>query len=159
MSGKNDKDNIKRPELLIPAGSLEVLKVAVDYGADAVYIGGDVFSLRAKAKNFSAEDMAAGIAYAHSKNVRVHVTANILAHNGDIANAEDYFKQLKELKPYALIISDHGMFMTARRVCPEIDIHISTQANNTNYETCRFCYEQGAKIIFTPRELSHKEIK
>ena len=159
MSGKNDKDSIKRPELLIPAGSLEVLKVAVDYGADAVYIGGDVFSLRAKAKNFSAEDMAAGIEYAHSKNVRVHVTANILAHNGDIANAEDYFKQLKELKPDALIISDPGMFMTARRVCPEIDIHISTQANNTNYETCRFWYEQGAKRIVTARELSLKEIK
>ena len=114
-------NNSKRPELLVPAGSLEVLKTAVRYGADAVYIGGEVFSLRAKAKNFSKEDMAEGIAYAHAHGAKVHVTANILAHNYDLAEARKYFAELKELKPDALIISDPGVFDLAgdgHRYCP-----------------------------------------
>ena len=148
-----------KPELLIPASSLEVLKTAVIYGADAVYIGGEAFSLRAKAKNFSKEEMAEGIAFAHEHGVKVHVTANILAHNKDIEEARDYFRELKELRPDALIISDPGMFMLAREICPEIDIHVSTQANNTNYETFLFWHKLGAKRVVTARELSLEEIK
>lgn len=149
----------RKPELLVPAASLEVLKTAVIFGADAVYIGGEAFGLRAKAKNFSAREMAEGIAFAHERGVRVHVTANILAHNYDLEGAKDYFRELKDLKPDALIIADPGMFALAREICPEIDIHISTQANNTNYLTYRFWYEQGAKRVVSARELSLKEIK
>lgn len=150
---------MNKPELLIPAGSLEVLKTAVVFGADAVYIGGEAFGLRAKAKNFSKEDMAEGIRFAHEHGAKVHVTANILAHNGDLSGAREYFQELKELKPDALIIADPGMFMMAREICPEIDIHVSTQANNTNYETFKFWYGQGAKRVVTARELSLAEIK
>lgn len=150
---------MKKPELLIPASSLEVLKIAVIFGADAVYIGGEAFGLRAKAKNFTPEEMAEGIAFAHAHGVRVHVTANILAHNYDLAGAESYFHELKELKPDALIIADPGMFMLARKICPEIDIHISTQANNTNYMTYQFWHEQGAKRVVSARELSLEEIR
>lgn len=148
-----------RPELLIPAGSLEVLKTAVIFGADAVYIGGEAFGLRAKAKNFSREDMAEGIRFAHAHGAKVHVTANILAHNDDLAGAEEYFKELKELKPDALIVADPGMFMLAKEICPEIELHVSTQANNTNYETFKFWHAQGAKRVVTARELSLAEIK
>ncbi len=150
---------MRKPELLIPASSLEVLKTAVLFGADAVYIGGEAFSLRAKAKNFSKEDMKAGIKFAHEHHVKVYVTANILAHNSDLTEAEEYFKELKELKPDGLIISDPGMFMIARKICPEIEVHISTQANNTNYMTYQFWYEQGAKRVVSARELSLKEIR
>lgn len=148
----------KKPELLIPASSLEVLKTAVIFGADAVYIGGEAFSLRAKAKNFSVEDMREGILYAHQRGVKVYVTANILAHNADLDRAEQYFQELKELQPDALIISDPGMFRIAKEICPEIEIHISTQANNTNYRTYQFWWEQGAKRVVSARELSLIEI-
>lgn len=149
----------KKPELLIPASSLEVLKTAVMFGADAVYIGGEAFGLRAKAKNFSKEEMKEGILFAHKYGVRVHVTANILAHNDDLEGATAYFRELKEMKPDALIIADPGMFMLAREICPEIDIHISTQANNTNYQTFLFWYKQGAKRVVSARELSLAEIR
>ncbi len=148
-----------KPELLIPASSLEVLKTAVLFGADAVYIGGEAFGLRAKAKNFSSEEMKQGIEFAHEHGVRVHVTANILAHNDDLEGAAEYFRELKELKPDALIIADPGMFTLAREICPEIDIHISTQANNTNYMTYLFWHQMGAKRVVSARELSLKEIK
>lgn len=150
---------VGKPELLIPASSLEVLKTAVMFGADAVYIGGEAFGLRAKAKNFSKEEMAAGIAFAHAHDVKVYVTANILAHNDDLSGAAEYFKELKEIKPDALIISDPGMFALAKEICPEIEIHISTQANNTNYGTYRFWWQQGAKRVVSARELSLAEIK
>ena len=150
---------MKKPELLVPSSSLEVLKEAVIFGADAVYIGGEAFGLRAKAKNFTTEEMREGIKFAHDHNVKVHVTANILAHNEDIENAEAYFEELRQMKPDALIIADPGMFTIAKRVCPEIDIHISTQANNTNYLTYLFWHEQGAKRVVSARELSLKEIK
>lgn len=150
---------MRKPELLIPASSLEVLKTAVIFGADAVYIGGEAFGLRAKAKNFSMEEMRAGIAFAHEHGVKVYVTANILAHNYDLAGVEEYFKELKEIRPDALIIADPGVFRIAKRVCPEIEIHISTQANNTNYETYRFWHELGAKRVVSARELSLKEIR
>ena len=149
----------KKPELLVPAGSLEVLKTAVTYGADAVYIGGEAFSLRAKAKNFSKEDMASGIRIAHENGVKVYVTANILAHNSDIDEAGNYFRELAQLRPDAILIADPGMFMTAREICPEIPIHISTQANNTNYKTFEFWHKLGAERVVCARELSLSEIK
>lgn len=150
---------MKKPELLVPASCLEVLKTAVIFGADAVFIGGEAFGLRAKAKNFSPEDMKAGIEFAHEHGVKVHVTANILAHNYDLDGAREYFRELKELKPDALIIADPGMFTMAREICPEIDIHISTQANNTNYETYKFWHRLGAKRVVAARELSLNELK
>ena len=150
---------MKKTELLIPASSLEVLKTAVIFGADAVYIGGEAYGLRAKAKNFSMEDMKEGIEFAHAHNVRVFVTANILAHNEDLEGVEQYFKELKELKPDALIIADPGVFTIARKICPEIEAHISTQANNTNYLTYNFWHEQGATRVVAARELSLAEIK
>ena len=149
----------RHPELLIPASSLEVLKTAVVFGADAVYIGGEAFGLRAKAKNFSKEDMMEGIRFAHEHDVKVYVTANILAHNYDLEGVREYFKELKEIKPDALIIADPGVFEIAKEVCPEIERHISTQANNTNYETYKFWYGLGAKRVVSARELSLEEIK
>ena len=150
---------MKHPELLIPASSLEVLKTAVMFGADAVYIGGEAFGLRAKAKNFSMEEIREGIAFAHAHDVKVYITANILAHNGDLSGVRAYFEELKEIRPDALIISDPGVFMIAREVCPEIDIHISTQANNTNYGTYQFWHRLGARRVVTARELSMAELK
>lgn len=158
---------MRKPELLIPASSLEVLKTAVIYGADAVYIGGEAFGLRAKAKNFSMEEMAEGIRFAHERGVKVYVTANILAHNQDLAGAQAYFAQLRDLKapdgraaaPDALIISDPGMFVLAKKAWPDVEVHISTQANNTNYETYLFWWRLGAKRVVCARELSLAEIK
>ena len=150
--------NGRRPELLIPASNLEVLKVAVMFGADAVYIGGEAFGLRAKAKNFSKDDMAAGIRFAHEHGVRVHVTVNILAHNDDLEGVREYLCELKELKPDALIIADPAIFEMAKEICPDIERHVSTQANNTNYGTYNFWWKQGAKRVVSARELSLKEI-
>ncbi len=152
---------MRKVELLIPAGSLEVLKTAVIFGADAVYIGGEIFSLRAKARNFSFEEMEEGIQFAHKRNVKVYVTANIFAHHKDIEEAEEYFEKLRRMKekPDALIISDPGLFLVAREVWPEIEIHISTQANNTNYKTYLFWHKLGAKRVVCARELSLNEIK
>ena len=149
----------RKLELLIPASSLEVLKIAVIYGADAVYIGGEAFGLRAKAKNFTLEEMKEGIEFAHAHDCKVHVTANILAHNYDLDGARQYFKELKQIGPDALIISDPGMFTIAKEELPDIDIHISTQANNTNYMTYQFWWKQGAKRVVSARELSLNEIK
>ena len=134
------------------------MKTAVNYGADAVFIGGEAFGLRAKAKNFGHDEMAEGIRYAHEHGVKVYVTANILAHNYDLEGAREYFHELKELKPDALIIADPGMFMMAKEICPEIEIHVSTQANNTNYHTFNFWYGLGAKRVVAARELSLNEI-
>lgn len=146
-------------ELLIPAGSLDVLKTAVIYGADAVYLGGEAFGLRAKAKNFSNDEIREGIRFAHDHGVKVYITANILAHNEDLEGVEAYFEELKTIKPDALIISDPGVFLTARRILPDMELHISTQANNTNYGTYNFWYDLGAKRVVTARELSLKEIR
>lgn len=151
--------NRKRPELLIPASSLEVLKTAVIFGADAVYIGGEAFGLRAKAKNFSKEDMRAGIIFAHEHGVRVYVTVNILAHNGDLDGVREYLYELKDMGIDALIIADPAIFDLAKEICPEIERHISTQANNTNYGTYQFWWRLGAKRVVSARELSLQEIK
>lgn len=148
----------KKPELLMPASSLEVLKVAVTYGADAVYIGGEMFGLRAKAKNFSMEEMKAGIVFAHAHNKKVYITANITAHNSDLEGVAEYFRELKEIKPDALIISDPGVFDIAKEIIPEMEIHISTQANNVNYRTYNFWHKMGAARVVSARELTIEEI-
>ena len=150
--------NNKKPELLMPAGNLEILKAAVMFGADAVYIGGDMYGLRAKAHNFSPNEMSEGIEFAHSYGKKVYVTANITAHNNDLLGVREYFKELSVIKPDALIISDPGVFMAAKEICPDIDVHISTQSNNVNYDTFRFWHMQGATRVVTARELSVKEI-
>lgn len=147
------------PELLIPAASLEVLKTAVIFGADAVYIGGETFGLRAKAKNFSVNEMRDGIAFAHARGVKVYVTANILAHNRDLDGVREYFQELKDIRPDGLIIADPGVYEIAKEVCPEIERHISTQANNTNYGTYHFWHRQGASRVVAARELSMEELK
>ena len=147
-----------KPELLIPANNLEVLKTAVIFGADAVYIGGEAFGLRAKAKNFSPAEMKEGIAFAHAHGAKVHVTVNILAHNYDLEGARQYLEELKEIKPDALIIADPGLFTMAREICPEIEIHVSTQANNPNDRTYLFWHTLGAKRVVSARELSLREI-
>lgn len=149
----------KKPELLIPASNLEVLKIAVLYGADAVYIGGEMYGLRAKAKNFSAADMKEGIEFAHAHGKKVYVTANITAHNEDLSGIERYFKELREMKPDAVIISDPGVFEIAKETIPEIELHVSTQANNVNYATYRFWHRLGASRVVSARELSLEEIK
>lgn len=149
----------RKVELLVPAGSLEVLKVAVDYGADAVYIGGQAYGLRAKADNFSIDEMKEAAAYAHAKNTKVYVTANIFAHNYDIDGMKTYFEQLKDTGVDAVLVSDPGIFTLAKETMPDMELHISTQANNTNYLTYNFWYKLGAKRVVTARELSLAEIR
>ena len=148
----------RKTELLLPAKDLEVLKTAVRYGADAVYIGGEAYGLRAKARNFSPREMEEGIRFAHERGVKVYVTANILAHNADLTGAEQYFGELAKIGPDAILVADPGMFMLARKACPDIPIHISTQANNTNYGTFNFWFEMGAERVVCARELSLVEI-
>ena len=160
MKCQNDKEVVmKKPELMVPASSLEVLKSAVRYGADAVYIGGEAFGLRAKAKNFTIEEMKEGVEFAHQAGVKVYVTVNILAHNDDLEPALEYIKELKDVNPDALIIADPAIFTIVREVWPEIDIHISTQANNTNYGTYLFWHRLGAKRVVSARELNLREIR
>ena len=149
---------MNKPELLIPAGSLENLYIAVAYGADAVYIGGEAFGLRSKAKNFDQQKMIQGITYAHEHGVKVYVTANIIAHNEDIDQARAYFKELLEIQPDGVIIADPGMLMVAKEVMPDMEFHLSTQANNTNYATMQFWHQQGVKRVVVARELSLEEI-
>ena len=156
-------DKVKKPELLIPAGNLETLKVAVDYGADACYIGGEKFGLRAKADNFTLADMEAACDYCHAHDAKLYVTVNIFAHNGDIEGIRDYFARIKaaglEEKIDAFIISDLGVFSLAREILPGIDIHVSTQANNTNYLTYKVWHDMGATRVVAARELSLSELK
>ncbi len=152
-------DNIKKPEILAPAGNLEILKTAVIYGADAVYIGGEAFGLRAAAHNFDAKEMREGIGFAHEHGAKVYVTANILAHNDDISGVKDYFNELKDIRPDAVIIADPGVFALAKEIIPEIPRHVSTQSNNVNYATFLFWQQMGAERVVTGRELSLQEIK
>lgn len=151
-------DRMRNVELLIPAGNLENLKVAVAYGADAVYVGGEAFSLRAKAANFSMEELKEGIEYAHAHNVKVYVTVNIIAHNEDMEQVKEYLLELGQLNPDGLIIADLGIFSLAKKLIPHVERHISTQANSTNYETYLFWWELGAKRVVSARELSLAEI-
>ena len=153
-------EKIKKPELLLPAGGPDTFDAALRYGADAIYMGGEFFSLRAKARNFSLKEMGEAVIRAHKKGVKVYITANILAHNADLKDAADYFRELSSLPepPDAVLIADPGMFDLCRENWPEAVIHISTQANNINYSTCNFWYRQGARRIVVGRELSLKEI-
>lgn len=148
----------KKPELLAPAGDLEKLKIAINYGADAVYLGGESFGLRAKAKNFTPEEMARGIAYAHERGAKVYVTANIFAHNGDFSGMDDFFKGLYNMGADGVLVSDPGVFALVRETAPKLTVHISTQANNTNYRSAEFWKKLGAKRIVAARELSLGEI-
>ena len=150
---------MKKIELLAPAGNLYKLKIAFKYGADAVYIGGEMFSLRVAADNFTKEEMREGIEYAHALGKKVYVTANIIPHNRDLKEMEDYFKEIYELGADAVIISDLGAFTICKRVAPKLEIHISTQANNTNYQTVEAWHRMGAKRVVLARELTLPEIR
>ncbi|MDD7793331.1 peptidase U32 family protein [Clostridium sp. 'White wine YQ'] len=150
---------MKKPELLAPAGSLEKLKIAIDYGADAVYIGGSKLNLRAFADNFTNEQIKEGVEYAHSRGRKLYVTLNVFPHNGDLVGLEDYLKDIHSLGVDAVIVSDPSIIVTARDVVPELEIHLSTQANNVNWRSAKFWHEQGVKRIVLARELSMVEIK
>ena len=150
---------MKKPELLAPAGNLEKLKMAVIYGADAVYLGGDNFGLRAGAKNFTLEQLAEGIKFAHDRGKRVYLTLNIIPHNEDLVELPKYVAKLKELDLDAVIISDPGVLKIAKNIIPEMEVHLSTQASTTNYAAVNFWYEQGVRRIILARELSLEEIK
>lgn len=146
------------PELLAPAGTFEKLVTAIHYGADAVYLGGRQFSLRAKAGNFNPEAMAEAVSYAHARGVKVYVTINILAHNQDFDGLDLYLFSLQKLSVDGLIIADPGILMRARQVVPQLPIHLSTQANVTNYAAAAFWLSQGASRLNLARELSLAEI-
>ena len=146
-------------ELLAPAGSLEKLKIAIHYGADAIYFGGKDFSLRANAGNFTEEEMAEAVSYARSRNVKTYAALNIFAKNQDIPAIESYLDFLKGIGPDALIISDPGLIRLAQRRVPEISLHLSTQANTTNYQSVLFWQDKGIKRVNLARELGLEEIK
>lgn len=146
-------------ELLSPAGSLEKLKTAISYGADAVYLGGSKLNLRAFADNFSEEELKEALNYAHERGKKVYVTINVFPHNEDLEGLSEYLIMLRDMKVDAILVSDPGLIMVARDVVPELDIHLSTQANNVNYLTCIFWHKMGVKRIVLARELSLKEIK
>ncbi len=149
---------MKKPELLAPGGSLEKLKTAIDYGADAVYIGGEAFSLRVAAENFSLEDMKEGLRYAHDRGKKVYLTANIIAHNRDIEKFKEFIEEIRPLGFDAVLIADLGLFDMMRNLAPEIPIHVSTQANNTNYMTANMWHKMGAERVVLGREMSFREI-
>lgn len=150
---------MKKPELLMPAGNLEILKTAFYFGADAVYIGGDMYGLRAKAHNFTNEEIAEGVSFAHSLGKKVYITVNITAHNYDIEGIRAYLKELSVIAPDGFIISDPGVFQLAGELAPNVERHISTQANNVNYLDYNFWYSLGATRVVSARELSLTEIK
>ena len=150
---------MKRPELLAPAGNLEKLKMAIIYGADAVYLGGENFGLRAGAKNFTLKQLTEGIKFAHDRGKKIYLTLNIIPHNEDLVGLPEYVVKLKELGLDALIISDPGVLKIVKNIIPEMEIHLSTQANTTNYAAVNFWYEQGVRRIILARELSLEEIR
>ncbi|AZR73619.1 peptidase U32 [Anoxybacter fermentans] len=150
---------MKKPEVLAPAGNLEKLKVAVLYGADAVYLGGQAFNLREGADNFTIEEMKEGLEFAHKRGVKVYVTVNIIPHNRDFANLPTYLKQLADLGVDAVIVSDPGILTMVKEVIPGMEIHLSTQANAVNWRSVKFWHEQGVDRVILARELSLKEIK
>ncbi|APM38703.1 peptidase U32 family protein [Clostridium kluyveri] len=150
---------MKKPELLAPAGNLEKLKTAINFGADAVYLGGSRLNLRAFADNFTDEELREGIEYAHSRGKKVFITVNVFPHNEDLKGLEDYLKKLYELKADAILVSDPGIIMTAKEVVPDLELHLSTQANNVNWKSASFWHSQGMKRIVLARELSFQEIR
>lgn len=148
----------KKIELLAPAGDLEKLKFALHYGADAVYIGGQTFGLRASAKNFSFEEMQAGVAYAHARGKKIYLTLNIIPHNEDLVELEAYLEEIGKIPFDALILSDPGTLMMVKEKLPHYEVHLSTQANNTNFMSAKFWHAQGVSRVILARELSFKEI-
>ncbi len=149
---------MKKPELLAPAGSLEKLKTAIEYGADAVYIGGEAFSLRAAAENFTKEEMTEGIRFAHERGKKVYLTANIIPHNSDLSDFERYIGEIKDYGFDAALVADLGAFDLMRTNAPNIPIHVSTQANNVNYRSALMWHRLGAKRVVLAREMSFDEI-
>lgn len=145
-------------ELLAPAGSLEKLKMAVIYGADAVYMGGEEFGLRAYAENFTAEEMQQGIDFAHARGKKAYVTMNIIPHNDDLKGMAEYVGQVEKMGADAIILSDPGVFSIVKEAAPGMEIHLSTQANNTNWRSAAFWHEQEVRRIILARELSLDEI-
>ena len=150
---------MKKLELLAPAGDLEKLKIAVDYGADAVYFGGEMFSLRAGAGNLSIPEIEEGVGYAHERNAKCYLAFNIFAHNEDIAPVKAYLKSVRHIPIDAFIVSDPGIIEIIREIIPEAELHLSTQANMTNYATAGFWYRLGMKRLVLARELTFSEIK
>ncbi len=150
---------MRKCELLAPAGNLYKLKIAVKYGADAVYIGGEAFSLRTAADNFTPEEMKEGIDFAHKHGKKVYITANVITRNGDIPAMREYFKEIYAMGADAVLVSDLGAFSICREAAPKLEIHISTQANNTNYETVKMWHSLGAKRVVLARELTFREIE
>ncbi|OAT81465.1 peptidase U32 family protein [Desulfotomaculum copahuensis] len=146
------------PELLAPAGNPEKLKVAVIYGADAVYLGGGRFGLRAGAENFTTAEMAGGVDFAHRRGAKVYVTVNIFAHNQDLELLPAYLEELRDLGVDAVIVSDPGVFGLVRQLTPELPVHLSTQANTTNWAAAAFWKKAGVDRIVLARELSREEI-
>lgn len=147
------------PELLAPAGDLEKLKVAVVYGANAVYLGGKQFGLRAYAGNFDLPEMAEGIEFAHARGAKVYVTVNIFPHNSDLQRLPDYLQQLVNLGVDAIIAADPGVIAIARQTAPDLRIHLSTQANTVNWAAVNFWREQGVRRVVLARELSLAEVR
>ncbi len=158
LKGRIGMDIINAPELLAPAGNLEKLKIAITYGADAVYIGGEEFSLRVAADNFTLDEMKQGVEFAKSKGKKVYLTANVIPHNNDIDEYAKYLEEVKDIGLDAVILSDLGMFSVTKEVAPELDIHISTQANNVNYKSAAMWHKMGAKRVILAREMSFDEI-
>lgn len=150
---------MKKPELLAPAGDFEKLRTAIHYGADAVYLGDSRFSLRGKAGNFGPDELGSAVRYAHDHGARAYVTVNIFPHNRDLAEIEGHIAQLADIKPDGVILSDPGIFSMVRDRAPDIDIHISTQANITNVAAVRFWEGLGAKRLVLSRELSIDEVR
>lgn len=150
---------MNKPEILAPAGNLEKLKMAVIYGADAVYIGGEKYGLRAAAGNFTLDEIKEGVKYAHDNGKKLYVTVNIIPHNEDLEGLDEYIKSLGDAGADALIVSDPSVIMTARKVLPDMHLHLSTQASNTNYLSAEFWHSQGIKRIVLARELSFEEIR
>ncbi|TJX16310.1 U32 family peptidase [Tissierella creatinini] len=150
---------MKKVELLAPAGDLEKLKMAILYGADAIYLGGEAFGLRKASKNFSIEQIGEGVSFAHERGKKVYITLNIVPHNKDLVGLEEYLLELDRVNIDAVIVADPGMFVIVKRTLPNMEIHISTQASVTNYETIMFWYKLGARRIVLARELSFEEIK
>ena len=150
---------IKKPELLAPAGNLEKMKMAVLYGADAVYLGGKAFGLRAFGGNFTYEELKEAVDFAHARGKKVYVTVNIFPHNSDMEKLPDYLRYLQEINVDALLVADLGVFMLCRKLIPNMELHISTQANNTNWATVNAWKELGAKRVVLAREMSLKEIR
>jgi putative protease len=150
---------MKKPELLAPAGNLEKLKTAINFGADAVYLGGNKLNLRAAADNFTIEELKEGLEYAHSRGKKVHVTLNVIPHNDDLVGIEEYITELYEIGVDAVLIADPGIISIAREVAPNLEIHLSTQANNLNYKSALFWHNVGIKRVVAAREMSLEELK